>query len=277
MSVPSWTTIQFRYLRPGAVASAGGAVAAILASWALVPARSWLGNTNIALFLLLVVVVAAAFGGRTAGVVTSLAASVAFNAIHTIPYGTLVIEHRQDAITTILLAIVGIAVGELTHLRIASARRARRREYAVDRVHRIAELVQHGRPLVDVAAAVREELCAELGLSDVRLELRPPDPALPILHHSGDLEPVGGQHLPTQGVAVLVHHDAIAAGHLHLIPSPRHQASRPGLVVAVIMADLLGAALPRSSGQPASPTPQQREPGPRTTEPRAGMPRGDVG
>jgi hypothetical protein len=252
---PTISTLTFRYLRPAIAASIAGPAAALVMALALVPARDWLGTTNVALLLLLVVVATAAVGGRAPGAVTAIAASLLFNAAHTAPYGTLVIEDREDMVATVLIAVVGVAVGELTHLRINADRRARRREYAVDRVHRVAELVGQQRPLDDIIHAVRTELADELGLAVVQFEIGPPDPALPVLHHTGNLD--GDQaRLPEQGAAVLIHRDGTPHGHLRLEPSRHHHPNHAGQIVAVVMADLIGAALstpPTTSDVPRSP------------------------
>ena len=66
--------------------------------------------------LVLVIVVAASFGGRAAGVTTSVVATLSFNFFHTQPYYSLRISDRFDIITTLLLVVVGLAVGEIAVL-----------------------------------------------------------------------------------------------------------------------------------------------------------------
>lgn len=238
------SSFRFRYLHAWILASVAGAGGSILLAALLVPARDWLGNTNVALLLVGVVIAAAAVGGRLAGVITAIAASLAFNAIHTLPYGTLVIEHREDAITTALVAIVGIAVGELTHQRITSARTARRRDYAVARLHNVGELIRQGRPLEEVLEAFQDELAAELGLREVRYEPGLPHRGRPQLRPNATLD--SGERIPESGVEVVVHCDGEPVGHLILFPGPRLRVTHAGLVVAVVMAEMLGALLSRS-------------------------------
>ena len=62
------------------------------------------------------IVAAASFGGRAAGVTTSVVAALAFNFFHTQPYYSLRISDRFDIITTVLLVVVGLAVGEIAVL-----------------------------------------------------------------------------------------------------------------------------------------------------------------
>ncbi len=56
--------------------SALGALAAIAVAGLIVPLRSTIDNTNVALVLVLVIVAAASFGGRAAGVTTSVVAAL---------------------------------------------------------------------------------------------------------------------------------------------------------------------------------------------------------
>ena len=65
--------------------SALGALTAITVAGLIVPLRSTIDNTNVALVLVLVIVAAASFGGRAAGVTTSVVAALAFNFFHTQP------------------------------------------------------------------------------------------------------------------------------------------------------------------------------------------------
>ena len=84
------------------------AVAAVMAVF-----RELFDTTNAALVLMIVVVAVAALGGRTAGVITALAAVVSFDFFHTEPYLSLTIDSRDDIETTILLLIAGVIVGTL--------------------------------------------------------------------------------------------------------------------------------------------------------------------
>ena len=102
-------------------ASAGFAALAIGVAAALVPLRDELGSANAALLLVMIVVAAAAVSGRVGGVVTGVVASLAFNFFYTKPYLTLRIHSGRDVVTTVLIVVLGLAVGELgavsyTHL-----------------------------------------------------------------------------------------------------------------------------------------------------------------
>lgn len=94
-------------------ASAGFAALAIGVAAALVPLRDELGSANAALLLVMIVVAAAAVTGRVGGVVTGVVASLAFNFFYTKPYLTLRIHSGRDVVTTVLIVVLGLAVGEL--------------------------------------------------------------------------------------------------------------------------------------------------------------------
>lgn len=240
----SWDSFVFRYLRRPVVAALAGSGSAVLAAAALVPARSWLGSTNVALLLLIVVVAAAWVGGRVTGVVAAVVASQAFNVFHTEPYGELFIEQREDIVSTVLVAVVGIAVGELTHLRVLSARRARRRDYGVQRIHRVSALVQRAANFDEVLDAVKTELSSELGLADVTYQ-RGPMPLGPHVELSGAIvNPAGPSptHVGNSGVLVPVGRDAEHPGWLRLVPRAPGDFDPASLQIAVVLADLLARA-----------------------------------
>ena len=93
------------------------AVVIIFVAGLLVAVRDTIGNTNVALILVVFVVAAAVFGGRLAGFTAAAVAAISFNFFHTQPYLTLRIKEGQDIVTVLLLLVVGLVVGELALLR----------------------------------------------------------------------------------------------------------------------------------------------------------------
>jgi hypothetical protein len=87
-------------------------VAPLSAAAALIPFRHQLDNTNVALVLVVVVVAAATLGRRFAAAVAALSSAVWFDFFHTQPYYSFLIRNRDDAVTAGLLLVVGVA-GEL--------------------------------------------------------------------------------------------------------------------------------------------------------------------
>ena len=152
-----------------AFATLGPIVVALL----LVPIRSDVGNANLALVLVLVVVAAAILGGRRAGAVAAVLATLSFDFFLTKPFLSMEVESSDDVETLLILLGVGLLVG-------AVASRGRRAEHereqaadAIGHVHAVADLVARDTPLADVAVAVTRELRALLSLHDCFLAFPP--------------------------------------------------------------------------------------------------------
>ena len=77
------------------------------------PFRRELDNANLALILVLVVVVAAILGGRGAGALAAVMATLSFDFFLTRPYLSLDIETSDDIETVLILLGVGLLVGEM--------------------------------------------------------------------------------------------------------------------------------------------------------------------
>lgn len=227
----------------------GGAAALALAA-ALIPARDWLDNTNVALVLVVAVVASAVLGGRLVGVTTALTAALAFNFIHTEPYATFRIARHEDVVTTVLLAVVGLLIGELA-LRLERSRgRARLCDYGLQRVHRVSELVVSGAPLSEVVDAVCDEVVGELALREIGFIGGEMPPTLPLMGHNGIIEgersPSGvwsNGELPPEGVELPLVTSGRTVGRLVLYPTPGAAVSFGQRIVAVALADQLALAV----------------------------------
>ena len=208
----------------GLVASAGLVALAGL----LVPLRSWLGNTNVALVLVVGIVAAAALGGRAAGVAGSVAAALAYDFFHTVPHYTMTVHARVDRITTVLLLVVGVLAGEFV-VRTQRARAvAHVREDELVRLRRAAHLASASDP-ADLVPMLEAELAGLLGLWFCRYQRAPltEDPnswsiELPVTVGERDL-----------GRFLLVPHEPLAAGGFD--PDARRDA--------LALADQLAAVL----------------------------------
>lgn len=107
--------------RPAFVAAAG-AVGSLAVALALVPVRDDVGQASVALALVLVVVAAAAAGGRVAAAGTSAAAALVFNFLHAAPRYSFHLRNTADVVTSVLMVLVGVAVGEVAVRRVRTAR-----------------------------------------------------------------------------------------------------------------------------------------------------------
>jgi K+-sensing histidine kinase KdpD len=228
-----------------------GAIAVIVAAALLVPARDWLGNTNVALVLVGIVVAAAALAGRVAGVTTALAAAVSYNFFHTEPYRTLRIDDREDIITVALIVIVGVAVGEVALLARHERARSRSRARGARDIEEAVGLLASDAPVDDVWAAVRDALAAELGVTGAEFRPGPPAEDAPTIDRAGHLHPMprsyvrSGFALPT-GTCIPVVAAGRTLGCIVLTPTAQVGVSPEQRRVAVALADVLGLALARS-------------------------------
>ncbi len=230
-----------------------GGLGAIAIALVLVPFRAHIDNANLALILVFVVVCAAIAGGRAAGAVSAIAATLSFDFFLTKPFTSMRIDSADDIETVLILLAVGLVVGEVA----ARGRRARAdRERAADaiaRVHRVAERVANGAPLPETVRDVRVELTALLRLDDCRLELPPFRWPLPRLERAGTLEGEeqrwfdGGLAISEYGAQLAIVEGGREVARFVLIGNPDVTVTIDERVVAVALADQLGSAFALSS------------------------------
>jgi hypothetical protein len=233
---------------------AGGCLAILVAA-ALVSVRDTFSNADVALVLVVTVVVAAVGGGRAAGVVTAVVAALAFDFFHTKPYLLLTIDSRDDAVTTALLLVVGLIVGNLATSGRAAQSSAAASSGEIRRIHRVAELVARGGDAFDVIFAAQGELTELLHLERCRFEALPYPPPrdgaprLERLERSGALMTrelrlsADGMELPEGGVELPVLGRGRLLGRFVLEPTPHSGVSLEQRIVAVAIADQVGAVL----------------------------------
>lgn len=226
-----------------------GGIGAVGVAGALVGLRGNIANANIALVLVVVVVLAAALGGRGPGAFTAIMAAVSFDFFHTQPYLSLTINSRDDAETAALLLVVGLIVGHIASRSRVSRAAASEGRTEIERIHRLAEQVARGDDPADVILAGQAELTALLGLRDCRFEPSGGSP-LPRLDRTGALPQGiglryarGGFELPPEGVELPVLTRGQPVGRFVLTPTAGAPASLEQRIVAVAIADQVGAAL----------------------------------
>jgi hypothetical protein len=228
----------------GIAAGAPVAVAAVLVS-----VRDVVLTANLALILVLVVVVVAAAGGRGSGAIAAVMAAASFDFFLTKPYLQLRIASDDDVETTLLLLVVGLLVGTVA----ASARRARTTaelsSSELRRIHHLADLGARGQDPVDVIAAAQAELTELLGLRACRFEAPPFPNPLDRLERTGALatheyrSATAGLELPREGAELPVLGRGQVLGRFVLDPTPGVGVTLEQRVVAVALADQVGAVL----------------------------------
>jgi len=191
----------------------------------------------------------ASSGDRVAGYVATVSATLSFDVFLTQPYGRLAITHRPDLETAICLFVVGIAVTEI------SVRSRHHREAATEEasyvgvLHEVTELVASGATRQEVVAVVCQCLVALLYLRECRFELRASErPRFQIettgeVLLGGSLWAVHSLGLPGPEIELPVRSRGTVAGRFVLTPTPGLPVARERLVVAVALADQVGATL----------------------------------
>ncbi len=236
--------------REGVVWACVAGIAIIAVSGLLVAVRDTIGNTNVALILVVFVVAAAVVGGRLAGVTAAVIAAVSFNFFHTEPYLTLRVKEGEDIVTVVLLVVVGLAVGELALL---SQRRRTEVVLQAEGAHRIerALAVLAGETGVDETwAVVRAGLADELGAEDSHFVPEAASADTPLLTRSGRVVPTLSSwtgrafELPA-ALAIPVVAGRGVLGHIAVEPTPGRGVTLDERRVAVALADVLAVALER--------------------------------
>jgi K+-sensing histidine kinase KdpD len=214
----------------------------------LVPFRSSFANTASTLVLVAVVVAVAAIGNRMAGFLATLSATVWFDFFLTRPYLRLSMTHRPDIETAVSLFVVGMVVTEL------AARNRHHYEWAheesdyVSLIHNLAELSASGAPREAVIQRARTELIELLHLRACRYESESTERRINRIEQDGHVL-LGGNTwnvdrmgLPGPELELLVQGRGRTQGRFVLTPSPGFPVSLERRVVAVAIADQVGAA-----------------------------------
>jgi len=244
---------------------AAAVAAPLAASVALIQARGHLDSADNALILVVVIVAVASTGRRLAAAVAALVSALSFDFFLTRPYGSFRISRHSDLITEILLLVVGLAVGELAargrHHRTAAG--IGRQQLAA--LHSVTELAASGQDTRLVVAAATDELRELLELRDCRFTGRDPGGLTARVTPAGEVT-VGKElwatedlGLPSRNVDLPVRSGGWLLGHFVLTPTPGHPVSHQSLLVAVALADQVGAAL-AGDDSPAGPPDGTPEP-----------------
>jgi K+-sensing histidine kinase KdpD len=225
------------------------ALLAVVVAAAMVPLRGNLGSANTALIMVLVVVAAASVGGRAAGAITAVSASVAFNFFHTKPYLTVRIDSARDVLTVVLILATGLSVGQLGVARTRQSATRRSHLRAMRSLEEISAMVNAGTSSTRVWPAVRSALIATLGVRAARYETDVVDPTLPVLERDGtmhfaDKRYLGaGFALPAGGAALNIDVEGIRLGQVILSPDPTVGVTREQRRAAVAIVDQFALVL----------------------------------
>ncbi|MFF0437420.1 DUF4118 domain-containing protein [Streptomyces sp. NPDC004327] len=151
-------------------AVAAGVLAPLVTALVLVPLRTSVTHTNLALLLVVVVVAVAAFGNRFAGALAALSAAAWFDFFLTTPYQSFHIQGRADIETAVLLLLVGLIVSQLAAYGRTMKRVAVTDATHLERLHGTTRLARSSTSSDDVVQRVRKELVEVLELRACRFE-----------------------------------------------------------------------------------------------------------
>ena len=232
--------------------------APVVVAAALTPWRDGLAAADNALILVVVIVAVATSGHRWAAAACALSASLSFDFFLTRPYGSFRITRTSDLVTELLLVVVGLAVGDLaargrTH-RVAAGEGRRH----LITLHAVTELAATGQEPDRVAAEASRQLVALLGQRSCRFSRDEPGLVARVLP-DGEVRmgavawSTGELGLPHRGVDLPIRGAGDVLAHFELVPEPGTRVPQDLLVVAVAIADQVGAALAAAHGRALRP------------------------
>lgn len=228
---------------------AAAIVLPIVVALSLVPSRGHIGAADDALVLVVVTVAIASWGNRLAAALAAIVAAASFDFLLTRPYGSFRISRQADITTEVLFIAVGLLVGEL-------AARGRRHQLAaargrleITRIHDLGERIAEGEDPEFVLIAVANELRQLLNLQDCRFVREQPSGKGAWIANDGTVRlnplrwPAATAGLPTKQVELPVRGGGRVLGTFLLTPTPVTPISKEQCLVAVALADQLGATM----------------------------------
>jgi hypothetical protein len=225
------------------------AVAPIALTVALLPFRSQVPTSTVALSLAVLVSLLAAIGTRVTALIAAVSAALCYDVGFTLPYGSLTISHPQDVETTALLLVGGLIVGQLTARNRRNRGLAVRRSEDLGHIQAIAEMMAAGATPDEVVEAVADELRSLLGLRSCWFDTSRPDRPGPTIDRNGNVswgriwwgfDTLG---LPGKEITIEVEHHQRRLGRFVLVAEPGTKVRRDQLLAAVTLADQAGAGL----------------------------------
>jgi K+-sensing histidine kinase KdpD len=243
-----------RYVNRDRLAVLAALAVPLALSAILVPFRTSFPNTDAALALILVVVAVAANGNRPAGMLAAISAAAWYDFFLTRPYERFVITGRTDIETTVLLLVIGVAVTELAVWGHRQHAIASRRAGYLDGINSAAQAVATGSSPSVLIDHVTHQLTQVLTLRSCRFQHGVAGIGQPArLRHDGSVTakhrawPVDTEGFPPgTDLELLVESGGVFQGRFLMTPAPGVRPTLEQRLLAVALADQVGAALATS-------------------------------
>ena len=231
-----------------------GVAAPLALAAILVPFRGSFPNTDAALALILVVVAVAANGYRLAGILAAVSAAAWFDFFLTQPYERFTITRRADIETTVLLLVIGVAVTEIAVWGRRQHAAASRRAGYLDGINAAAQAAAAGSSPAALIDQVADQLTRVLSLQACRFQYGAAGLGRPArMRHDGTVimadQPwdVDAEGFPAGAdTELLVEGGGVFQGRFLMTPSPNTRPTAEQRLLAVALADQVGAALATS-------------------------------
>jgi hypothetical protein len=228
----------------------------LVTAFALIPSRGHLSAANDALIFVVVTVVVASSGSRGAAAVAAQVSAAAIDFFLTRPYQSFRISDQGDLTTEFLFVLVGLLVGDIAARGRSYRQAASERRRGLNRILGVGEQIAGGEDPEFVLMSVATQLGELLSLQDCRFVREPPSDKGAWIEPDGTVRlnpitwPTASYGLPTDRVELPVRGGGEMLGTFILTPTPTKPISRDQCMVAVALADQLGAALATQHGGP---------------------------
>jgi K+-sensing histidine kinase KdpD len=244
----------WRMTRRDTLAVLAGLAAPLALAALLVPFRGSFPNTDAALALILVVVAVAANGYRLAGILAAASAAAWFDFFLTRPYERFTINSRADIETTVLLLVIGVAVTEIAVWGRRQHAAASRRAGYLAGINAAAQAAATGSSPPALVDQVARQLTRVLSLESCRFEYGAAGLGRPArMRHDGTVAAAGqpwdvdaAGFPPGTDTELLVEGGGVFQGRFLMTPGPGARPTLEQRLLAVALADQVGAALATS-------------------------------
>ncbi len=229
-------------------------LAPLVAAAAMTPLRNHTQTSNLALVMVLVVAASVVPGYRLAALAGGVSAGIWFDFFLTQPYQRLSISDTLDVQTTLLMAVVAVAVGAIAARRRQAREAAQRSGGEVLDLYVAAQMLSGGATEQDLVNTVAAQLKELLFLTDCRFDPGRPALSEPLIDRGGELDWAGhawsltSSGWPDGTVSLPIYCTGRQVGRFLLTAPPRVAARDEALTVdrlltAVALSDVAGAAL----------------------------------